>query len=330
MIVALMWLSGTYAHADSARQYLHMADSFVNLRNYRQAQFFYEQAIRVNPSFEDAKLQFADMLDQRNQYGAARKQLQEVLVSNPNSMRALQALFTDAYRHRLWNDVLDYGKILQQKAPSDSVDEGMAKAHYNKENYGQAIASLKQAVAKKPTASKYVLLAKCQAEVSDYKASAAAFDLALTLVPEESGTWYEYGLVLASVPDYAKAIMAIEKAQQLGIKQTLDFKENLANIYLQTPQYEKGVALINDILVQKPSDDALMFLAAQAYYRDKKYKEAANYFEKAYQTDPENYRALYMLGMSFQRDGKQKKGEAYCDEAISKDPSLMKYKTPTN
>jgi TolA-binding protein len=82
--------------------------------------------------------------------------------------------------------------------------------------------------------------------------------------------------------------------------------------------------------VQKPSDDALMFLAAQAYYRDKKYKEAANYFEKAYQTDPENYRALYMLGMSFQRDGKQKKGEAYCDEAISKDPSLMKYKTPTN
>ncbi|TAD87578.1 MAG: tetratricopeptide repeat protein [Bacteroidetes bacterium] len=171
------------------------------------------------------------------------------------------------------------------------------------------------------------MLGKCQAEVSDYKASSAAFEAALALAPAQADTWYEYGLVLTAIPDYSKAAAALEKAQVLGIKQTLDFKENLANIYLATPQYEKGVALINEILVKKPNDDALMFLAAQAYYKHKKYNEAAEYYEKAYTADPENYRALYMLGMSFQRNGEQRKGEDYCNEAIEKDPSLRQYKT---
>ena len=316
-------------NTDSAKLYFAKADSFYSNRNFRLAQQNFDNALRIQPKYEAARLLYARMLADRNQYGPSKKQLDTVLAINPNSIKALQALYTHAYQHHLWTDMLKYGTALQQKNPSDSLDEGMAKAMYQLEDYPGAIALMEKSAIKKPTAPKYIMLAKCYAEVSDYKQAAAAFKKAIDMDASNANTWYEYGLLQSALPDYAGAISALEKASALGYKKDMAYTENLANLYLQTNDFEKGIVLINELVLKKPKDDALMFLAGQAYYKAKKFVESANYYEKAFATNPENFRALYMQGMSLQKGGKTKKGEALCNEAIAGDPSLSKYKTQT-
>jgi tetratricopeptide (TPR) repeat protein len=314
--------------ADSVQVYFAAADSSLAVRNFRLAQFNFEQVFRLSPNHEPARLRYAAMLDQRNQYEAARQQLGQALLANPNSLPVLRALFHDAVRHRLWPSAIAYGKRLAARPPvPDTVYHGLAKAYYYEEDYMAAVEALKELLRLKPAAPAYVLLAKCHTELNDFKAAAGAFESALALDPNNAATWYEYALLLAVLPNAAKAAAAIEKAIALGLKPTMDVRENLANLYLQTHQYQRGLELVEQLLTQKPNDALLMLLAGQALYRQKNYKSASHYYERAYKTDPKNYRALYMLGLSLMKDGKQKKGETYCAEAIAHDASLLSLRT---
>jgi tetratricopeptide (TPR) repeat protein len=120
------------------------------------------------------------------------------------------------------------------------------------------------------------------------------------------------------------AVQCLETAARHGEKQDIIFVENLANLYLQSGQYARGITMLEGLMEKRPGDTHTMFMLGQAWYAQKKYKEAIEWWEKALAADDTQYRALYMTGMAMQKMGKQKKGEEICDQAIAKDPSLAR------
>lgn len=326
----LLCLLGTASFAiesDSASVYYTQAKEFQNNRNFKKADEAYRNAIRLNPRFDDARIAYGVMLLDRSMYPAGREQLTEVLKTNPNNTAAVKLLFEDARLNRQWKDVLKYGEILQKRSLADSVDESIGKAYYNLEEYGKAIDVLEKLVARNPVTSAVIMLGKAYTEVSDYRKAALVYEKALKNDKANATLWYEYALILTSIPAFEESAAAMEKAVEAGIKQDMAFKENMAMVYLSTTQYEKGIALIEELLQKKPNDANLMFMAGQAYYKNKSYDKAIGYWERTVIANASNYRALYMTGMAYQKMGKNKKGMDICDQAIAGDPSLSRLRT---
>ncbi len=81
------------------------------------------------------------------------------------------------------------------------------------------------------------------------------------------------------------------------------------------------------VMEKKPNDSEIMLQIAQAHYKAKNYKTAADTYYKVYQTDPTNNRALYMTGIAYQKKGDKVLGNSLCDQAIKLDPKLAELKT---
>jgi tetratricopeptide (TPR) repeat protein len=137
---------------------------------------------------------------------------------------------------------------------------------------------------------------------------------------------YEAGLVYYAIPDDKKAIYWFERAAAKGYNRSNDFVENLANAYLNIKNYEKGLALMQEVLQRKPADQELLYNIADAYYQTGKYQDAIDYWDKILAIDKQNASALYMIGLSYQKKGEKEKGQQLCDKAIQMDPSLKNLK----
>jgi len=137
---------------------------------------------------------------------------------------------------------------------------------------------------------------------------------------------YEAGLTYYAVPDDKKAIYWFERAAASGYKRSNDYIENLGNAHLNAGNYEKGAALLKEVLERKPGDQEVLYNIADAYYRGGKYQDAINYWDQVLTQDNKNASALYMIGMSYQKKGEKEKGQQLCDRAIQMDPSLKSLK----
>ncbi|HMP91952.1 MAG TPA: tetratricopeptide repeat protein [Phnomibacter sp.] len=316
-------VANPWNYNDSAYQLHQQAKEAYANRRFLLADQKFQQAIALDSAHPQYRIDYAQMLFDRNLYIPAREQLEAVLRHHPNHLQTIRLLFADACRHRLYSGVMKYGTMLLNHAPDMEVTTQMAEAMYYSDDNMAAIGLLEQVVASKPTATAYVMLGRCYNDVNDHKRAINAYLKATELEPQKSRTWYELALLWVVNNDYPKAATCMEQAALRGEKQDAAFIENLANIYLQAGQLYKGIQIFTELLQKRQPDGHSMFMMAQALYKARKYEEAYQWWQKAYNLDNTNYRALYMMGKSLLMDGKQKKGEALCNEAIAKDPSLQ-------
>jgi tetratricopeptide (TPR) repeat protein len=111
-----------------------------------------------------------------------------------------------------------------------------------------------------------------------------------------------------------------------GMKQDNAFLENMAASYLEF-DVEKGVEILNRVMIKRPNDPEILNQIAQAYYNRKDFSKAFDYYYKIYLNDNKNAKALYMSGVSLIRKGDKTKGAYICDQAIAIDPSLAQLKS---
>ncbi len=310
---------------DSADYYLKKALSFAEAKKGLDAENHFKKAIGFNPANETLQLTFANYLLQQRKYFLAFDYYKNVVDLNGSNNHALEKLIEICFYLHRWKDLIEYKSNL--KSPATSKNNLMlGRAFYEEEDYGMAQKALQHAVEIEPkNFEAWLLLGNVLIEISDYKQAIIKFNQALLVDPNNQDIIYQLGLLYSTVNNEAEAIRYMELAAQKGYKIDLAYKENLGLAYLAT-DLKKGEEMLRKVLEKKPNDQEILTQIAEANYRHKNYKAAADLFYQMYKKDESNNKALYMTGKAYQRLGDKAYGTSLCDLAIKQDPSLASLK----
>lgn len=110
------------------------------------------------------------------------------------------------------------------------------------------------------------------------------FETVLEKWPDDSRCYNKLGVCFASLRDFVKAKLYLEKALALDLKYPEPYN-NLGNIYLEEKEYEKSIELYKKALKLNPDYAAVHSNLGLAYKRTKRINEAVKHFKRAAEID---------------------------------------------
>lgn len=326
--IAIANLARATDNADSSSFYLQKAKEQKEARRNWEAERSFQKAITFNPENEAARLEFAAYYCEQRKYALASQHYNVLLQKNPNHAVALPKMVDISFLLRKWEDVMKLAERAEKnniKIPN--LNYMVGKAGYEDENYGLAKKHLLLQMAETPTHKETItLLGKVYVELNNYTEAIAVYLKVLEQSPDNLDVIYELALLYNAQKNDREAVKYFEMAAAKGMKQDNAFLENMASSYLEF-DIEKGVEILNRVLIKKPNDAEILNQIAQAYYNHKDFAKAFDYYYKIYLNDNKNAKALYMSGVSLIRKGDKTKGAYICDQAIAMDPSLAQLKS---
>ena len=310
------------ADPDSAAFYLKKALASVELKKAFDADKNFKKAIDFNKDDISTRFSYINFLLDEKKYFIALEQLEKLPAQDGMVLQKL--IDVSFYLHR-WKDVIAY-EGLAATAKIKVSHYMLGKAYFEEEDYGLAEKALLLSVLQNPAhRESRILLGKVYLEMSDYKQAIVTYSVALDLDPDNSDLLYQLGLLYSTINNEKEAIRYIELSAEKGYKIDLDYKENLGMAYLSV-DLQKGVDLLTKVLEKKPNNPEILGQIAEANYKAKNYKVAADIYFSIYEKDEANNKALYMMGKAYQKNGEKAYGMSLCEKAISQDPSLASLK----
>jgi tetratricopeptide (TPR) repeat protein len=263
-------------------------------------------------------------------YSFARDMFKKLVAMGDATAVNFKQLLQLSFQLKQNEDVLLYADKLKTADPSEKVLYFVGKAHYDMDNYGEAIKYLGMAEKEFPEKAEIpYMIGHCYADMTNYKQAVPYFQKAITLDSTKNYWMYELGLICYAMHDDKNALKYIIMAGDKGLKKDNDYFENLAIAYLNIGNLDQGVAMLNEILKRKPSDLNILNMVAEAYYFKGKFDKAIEYWDKVLEYDKTSAASLYMIGMAYQKKGGKEnteKGIRLCDTAIQMDPALASLK----
>ena len=316
-----------WAQADSANFYFQKG--LEEKKNGRLMESFkqFDKAYSYNNKDKQIVNELASAYFDLRKYSQARVKYKEAEQLGEVSAEGYKKLMTLSFNLRQYEDAILYANKLKQVDNNEKVSYYIGKAHYDGENYGEAIKFLNEAAKEDPENGEIpYLVARSYADMMNFKLAIPHFEKAISLSPDKPSWIYETGLIYYAMHDDKNALKYILLAGEKGHKRDNDYLENLGIAYLNAGDLEKGLEIMQEVLTRRPSDMNVLNMVAEAYYNAQKYKEAMEYWDKILGYDKQNASALYMIGMCYQKSGEKEKGIALCDKAIEMDPSLAALK----
>ena len=290
----------------------------------------FEKAARFDANSSAITTELASAYLDLRRYSQARETFQKMVTLGDNSAATYKQLMMLSFQLKQNADVLLYADKLKSADPAEKVLYYVGKAHYEMDNYGDAIKYLNGAAKEDPVNAEIpYLIAHCYSDMMNYKLAIPFFQKAIELKPTESYWLYELGLICYAMHNDKDALKYMLEAAEKGLKRDNDYLENLGIAYLNVGNLDEGVNILNEILKRKPSDMNILNMVAEAYYYKAKYDLATEYWDKVLEFDKTDASALYMIGMCYQKKGGKEnldKGIALCDKAIELDPGLASHK----
>jgi tetratricopeptide (TPR) repeat protein len=222
---------------------------------------------------------------------------------------------------------LQYAGALRKADPSEKVNYYLGKINYERENYGDALKYLNEAAKDDPQNAEIpYMIGRSYADMLNYKLAIPYYQKAVGLDGTKYGWIYELGLICYAQNDNKNALKYIKEAGDKGYPKDNGYLQNLGIAYIDAGNFNDGIVILTELLKKRPSDFTLLDMVAEAYYDDKKYDDAMNYWDTLLGYDKTNASALYMIGMCYLKKGDKGKGQQLCDKAIEMDPTLAMYK----
>ncbi|WP_126971208.1 tetratricopeptide repeat protein [Gynurincola endophyticus] len=323
VILTLLNLS-LFAQSDSTSHYYQTGKEAFLENKFRVAEIAYHKSLSFNnehiPSLQGL---YSSLLAQSRYPEAYAILLKIEPLTDGNDKFVVGELSRLSLDMRKWQDAIRYAEKAKQLNVEGNHSYTLSKAYYHLEDYGKSLQHADHAFRYDSSSAEIpYIAAQCFLEMSNYKRAAGCYEQVLARDSSKPQWMYEAGLVYYAMPDDKKAIYWIEKAGEKGYRKTNDYYENLANAYLNSKQFEKGTAILIELLAKKPQDQELLYNIADGYYRQGKFDQAIEYWDKILFIDKQNAQALYMIGLSYQKKGDVSKGQQLCDAAIKLDPSL--------
>jgi tetratricopeptide (TPR) repeat protein len=320
------------AHADSADAHVGLGTVYVETgpANLQAAIAEFREALRLDPSKDEARLALARVLISQQKFADALALLQVYVEHEP---RDYQGYYTAGLAYqglRKWDSSI---KSLQEAARLDPASYeihytlGLALAEAGQNQH--AIRELKEAEKIRPSASDVHdqlarLLAKsgqkelAQKEHAEYAAlvSRGDPDAAAGKFNAQANQLLAAGNARAAADTYRQALRADPNNPQLHYNLSLAL-DQLGDRAAEHQELEKAIRLDPDLAV---AHNQLGALALQS----NRTSEAEQEFKKAIASDPRYADAQNNLGVLYNREGKDQDAATLYQQAIESDPKYTK------
>ena len=328
LTAALLGISAfSFAQSDSSAIYLKKGLEEKGKGRLMESYKAFDKAYSYNKNDKQVVSLLASSLFELRRYPQAREKYLELEKMGDNSVATYKQLMNLSFNLRQFDDATKYANLVKKADPAEKVYYFIGKAHYDSENYGEAIKYLKMAADEQPNNAEVpYMIARSYADMMNYKMAMPFFEKTLALSPTDIRTMYEMGLIYYAMHDDKNSLKYLLMAGDNGYKRDNEYLENLAIAYLNTGNTDKGLNILTEALGRRPADINLLNMIAEANYDAKRFEQAIQYWDKILEMDKTNASALYMIGMSYQKKGDKQKGTALCDKAIEMDPSLSRNK----
>ncbi|MEJ7913096.1 MAG: CDC27 family protein [Chitinophagaceae bacterium] len=326
LIVLATASSVAFTQNDSSSFYVYKGLQEKQNGRLMEAYKAFDKAYTFNTDAAVLK-ELAAILYDLKKYPQAREKYLLLEKLGDKSLDTYNKLLALSFNMRQYPDAIKYAQLVKKTDPTAKTAFYIGKAHYDEENYGEAIRFLNIAATEDPANAEVpYMVARSYADMMNYKMAMPFFEKALSLDSTNNRWMYETGLMYYAMHNDKAALKYLLMAADKGYKRDNEYLENLAIAYLGNKQTDKGLEILRESLKRRPSDANLLNVIAEASYEAKQYDEAIGYWDQLLVLDKENATALFMIGMSYQKKGDKQKGQAICDKAIQLDPSLAKNK----
>jgi len=291
-----------------------------SLKNFEKA-FKYDTTNKA--VLNEMALAYMDL----RKYYQAKETYKKLLSVGETTAANYKQLLQLCFNLKAYDDAILYANSLKKADPTEKVNYYLGKINYDRENYGDALKYLSEAGKEDPQNAEIpYMIGRSYADMLNYKLAVPFYQKAVQLDATKYGWIYELGLICYAQNDNKNALKYILEAGDKGYPKDNGYMQNLGIAYIDAGNFDSGIVILTDLIKKRPSDASLLDMVAEAYYDNKKYDDAMNYWDTILGFDKTNASALYMIGMCYLKKGEKGKGQQLCDKAIQMDPSLAMYK----
>ena len=212
-------------------------------------------------------------------------------------------------------------KFLKEHPNSALGLEILGAALALKGNTDQGLAALKRAATLDPRRSSAITkigdiyLAKGQVNEARQQ-----FLRAIGISPDDRRAHQRLGLIFEREGKADLAIRHLEKGIEGTPPEYLGVKVDLGRLYNRANQFEKTVALLQNVVTRDTRDAAAHVVLGTAYQGQRRTDRAAQEFQTAVQLEPENYGGHLALGIAYRSQGKLTEALAEMEKATQLNP----------
>jgi tetratricopeptide (TPR) repeat protein len=326
LIILAIAIPGLAAqNSDSSQFYFQKGLEEKKARRYLVASGHFTKAIEFNAAYVDAYIEKGYTNNEMRRTDAAKADFIKALELDPQNETAIKELTSIYFNYRQYQNALDLALKCKNCANKDRI---IAMCYFNMEDYGKAEKLLIAALNKNPKDAELTYtLASNYLNMGLEPKAITWYENAVLLDDKKSKWFFELGLLYSNTNNFKKAVIAYNKAAELGFTTGNDFKENLGFAYVYSGDFENGEKLLSDLVRRRPGDKELIRDVATAFYDSKNYDKALDFCQMLLEMDMKDGKALYQAGLCFQKKGMVERGMQMCDKAIELDPSLAGLKT---
>ncbi len=335
---------------------LHRGDNFIRMKQYRQAQKEYLQALEIREDLTEGHRGVArtyELLGQSQQAVATYRTAIEWFPQQPALRRYLAELLVRLDRPE---EALEQYRFLTEADSSDQTSlRHLALLLYHTEQYGQArdifdrlailspddpvvhlylgrsLAGLGETDAAMEQFSRAIALDReltegwislgiSHLQMDDLEGAEDVLERSVLSVSDDPRLWHLLGACHLRMEKYQLAVGDLEKATSLD-RANIGILRDLANSYERAGYFQKAVDGFGELLNQRPDDHwAMNYLGYMLADAGVQLPRARDLLERAVQLDPENAYYLDSLGWVYFRLGQTDLAERYLLEAAQRSP----------
>jgi len=197
----------------SAAAEMGIAHALVRQGKLDDAASHYRRAAQLDPAFRPSLLELADLYEKNHQDAEAAAIYRE-FPENAAAQERAGALMLEGKRYA---DAIPSLEAAYAKEPNESNRVALAQAYLFAGKRQQALPLLQQAAAAEPSSFDVrMAYARALRDGRQYAPAAGQFAAAVQLKPADAAAWRDLGDMLYLTGDLARALVAFEKARQLG------------------------------------------------------------------------------------------------------------------
>jgi tetratricopeptide (TPR) repeat protein len=266
---------------------LNLAKAFLARGNAEEARIQLQEALKIRPDFQIAKIALSQIYLQRNEFGKALEYANQVLTFDPNDVR---------------------GRLLRATALVGSKDLTSARR------------DIDAVLARYPNLNDALyMLAQIQLQTNEQVQAQATFEKMMQVNPSDVRGMLGRVETLLQVNKGAEALSVIE-AELAKAPERNDIRNALANTSVRVGNYPKAIPEFLKLLASAPKDPSLVLRLAETYKRNGDDENAIKYFRQARELMPNDPTPPLQLAMILDKNGKGAESRPIYEQVLKVDP----------
>jgi tetratricopeptide (TPR) repeat protein len=266
---------------------LNLAKAFLARGNAEEARIQLQEALKIRPDFQIAKIALSQIYLQRNEFGKALEYANQVLTFDSNDVR---------------------GRLLRATALVGSKDLTSARR------------DIDAVLARYPNLNDALyMLATIQLQTNEQAEAQATFEKMMKVNPSDVRGLLGRVETLLQVNKGPEALAVIE-AELAKAPERNDIRNALANTSVRVGNYSKAIPEFLKLLASAPKDPSLVLRLAETYKRNGDDENAIKYFRQARELMPTDPTPTLQLAMILDKNGKGAESRPIYEQVLKVDP----------